>query len=65
MFGSCKFCILEDLTKNIILIAGHYCPAPQPYGLVFLWGHYMTLASLRGILTDLRKLRSASTYPSG
>jgi hypothetical protein len=48
MFGSCKFCILEDLTKNIILIAGHTCPAHQPYGLVFLWGHYMTLASLRG-----------------
>jgi hypothetical protein len=24
-----------------------------------LWGHYMTLAPLRGILTDLRKMRSA------
>jgi hypothetical protein len=28
MFGPCEFCILEDLTKNIILIAGHYWPAP-------------------------------------
>jgi hypothetical protein len=64
MFGSCKFCILEYLTKNIILIAGHSWPAPLPYGLVFLWGHFMTLAPLRGILTDLRKMRSASTYPS-
>jgi hypothetical protein len=24
MFGPCKCCILEDLTKKIILIAGHY-----------------------------------------
>jgi hypothetical protein len=55
MFGTCKFCILEDLTKNIILTAGYSWPAPLPYGLVFLWGHYMTLAPLRGILTDLRK----------
>jgi hypothetical protein len=41
-------CIQMDVTNMIILIAGHYCPAHQPYGLVYLWGHYMTLASLRG-----------------